>query len=122
MNTTSTSTTPAGRRADQALLDQHFFKRDGYYDMTAAAAFLMMAGYAYDPKECPTPGLRERADEILACAARAGFGQSDVFTTLLAQDGISARTLRMAIDVTAAVGGDAAMFQLIQSAPNAAAL
>lgn len=107
--------------ADQKLLNQHFFKKDGYYDMTAPAAFLMMAGYAYDPKERPTPGMRERADEILAGAARAGFGQSDVFTTLLAQGGISARTLRMAIDVTAAVGGDAAMFRLIQITPNAAA-
>ncbi|KQQ32013.1 hypothetical protein ASF61_16905 [Duganella sp. Leaf126] len=119
MSTSSTTNTPSGRRADQALLKQHFSKRDGHYDMTAAAAFLMMAGYAYDPKESPTPGLRERADEILAGAARAGFAQSDVFTTLLAQVGISARTLRMAIDVTAAVGGDAAMFELIRVAPNA---
>lgn len=99
--------------ARQDFMSQHFFKRDGYYDMTASAAFLMMAGYAYDPKERPQPGMRERVDEILACAARAGFGQSDVFTTLLAKDGISERTLRLACEVTAAVGGDAAMLQMI---------
>lgn len=107
--------------ARQKFMDQHFIKKDGYYDMSAAAAFLMMAGFAYDPKERPKPGMRERVDEILATAARAGFGQSDVFTTLLAKDGIAERTLRMACEVTTAVGGDATMFHLIQIEPKGAA-
>ncbi|SFM64208.1 hypothetical protein [Rugamonas rubra] len=107
--------------ARQNFMEQHFFKKDGYYDMTASGEFLMMAGFAYAPKEHPKPGMRERVDEILASAARAGFGQSDVFTTLLAKGGISERTLRLACEVTTAVGGDATMFHLIQIAPKGVA-
>lgn len=99
--------------ASSDLLNKHFIKRDGYYDMTAAASFVMLAGYAYDPNEEPAPGMRAHVDEILARAARAGFGRSDIFTTMLATSGVSERALRLACEVTAAVGGDAAMFKLI---------
>ncbi|NHZ40086.1 hypothetical protein [Massilia aquatica] len=92
----------------------HFVKEGDHYNLSAAASFLMVAIYAYDPSEPAAPGLREHVDIILARATRAGFGQADILVTMLSKGEQSARTMQIACDVTYSVGGDRAMIAMIQ--------
>lgn len=92
---------------------QHFGDRDTHFDMSAAAAFVTVAIYAYDPAEPPAPALRDYIDKILARATAAGFGQADIFVTLVSK-GRFDRAMSLAIEVTAEVGGDAVMVAMIK--------
>ena len=93
---------------------EHFVNKGEHYDLSAAASFLMVAIYAYDPAEPPAPKLRAHVDLILARATAAGFGQADVFCTILASGERSDRTLQLACEVVADVGGDAVMIAMIR--------
>lgn len=93
---------------------QHFFDRGTHFDISASAAFLMTAIYAYDPTEPPAPRLRANVDTILARATAAGFGQADIFVTLVSK-GQFDRAMSLAIEVTADIGGDAAMLGMIRN-------
>lgn len=97
---------------------QHFVDQGDHFDLSAAASFLMLMMYAYDPAEPAAPKLRQHADMILARASTAGFGQADIFTTLIAQGEKSRRTLQLAEKVVAHVGGEAAMMTLIRDFKN----
>lgn len=96
------------------LAKQHFVKKGDGYELSAAATFLMLALYAYDQSEPPAPRLRMHVDTILARATQAGFGQADILVTMLSKGEQSARTLQLACDVTADVGGDGVMLAMIQ--------
>ena len=93
---------------------QHFVNKGAHYDLNAAAAFLMLAVYAYDQSEPAAPRLRAHVDAILARATRAGFGQADILVTMLSKGEQSDRTLQLACEVTADIGGDAAMLAMIR--------
>jgi len=99
--------------------NEHFVKNGDHYDMTAAASFLMLALYAYDPAEPPAPGLRAKVDAILSRASSTGFGRADIFVSMLAKGDRSDRILQLAQDVVDAVGGGAAMVDLIRDFKNA---
>lgn len=93
---------------------QHFVNKGSHFDLSAAASFLMLAINAYWPGEPLVPGQREYVDKILARATAAGFGQADIFVTMLANRELSSRTIQIAEDVTAEVGGDAVMLAMIK--------
>jgi hypothetical protein len=91
----------------------NFTAMGGHFRTSAPDGLLLMAISAYWPGEPLVPGKREHVDMILARATAAGFGKADIFVTMLSNRELSKHTIQLAEEVTAAVGGDAAMIALI---------
>ncbi|RFP23173.1 hypothetical protein D0T25_06735 [Duganella sp. BJB488] len=96
-----------------ASTPRHYANHGTHFDISAAGSFLLLAHYAYSPEEQPAPRLRTHIDMILARAA-AGFGQADIFCTLLSKGEQSGRVRQLAEEVVADVGGDAVMLGMIR--------
>jgi hypothetical protein len=93
---------------------QHFVNKGDHYDLSAAAAFLMLAIYAFAPDEGQSPRLQGHVNIILTIASNVGFAKKDLFHTMLTSGETGARVLAIAEEVTQHVGGDAVMLGMIR--------